>query len=88
MKLLTQEEGAKLRAGDVVNVYWFSPRKPKGEEPPSRQWDGRQEWVSSVDKNQVVKTDARLTANDGWAVTLEGTGPWLRTVAHMEKVDT
>lgn len=86
MKLLTQEEGAQLRVGDVVNVYFFTPRKPKGEvEPPSRFHDGRQEWVSEVWRNKKVTKDAWETTQDGYAVALEGSAvPWLTN--HMEKV--
>ncbi len=72
MKLLTQEEGARLRPGDKVNVVWFSPRKPKGEEPFSREWDGRQEWVETVWRNEVVDTLPWESTQDGLVVKLGG----------------
>lgn len=86
MNLLTQEQGAQLRPGDLVHVCWFSPRKPKGDEPPSRQWDGRQEWLESVWRDQVVATAPVQTVSDGLAVTLEGRGQ-LYCVSRMEKVE-
>ncbi len=85
MNLLTQEQGAQLKVGDVVNVYWFTPRKPKGEEPPSRDWDGRMEWVETVWRNEVVDKDAWLATHDGWAVSLKGRATMFNT-HRMEKI--
>ena len=85
MKLLTQEEGALLKPGDVVNVYWFSPRKPKGEEPPSREWDGRQEWVDTVWRNEVIEEGPWETTQDGLGVKLRGR-PLTFCVNRMEKL--
>lgn len=87
MKLLTQEEGSRLEPGDVVNVYWFSPRKPKdGPEPPSREWDGRLEWLSEVWNGEVVASEPRQTANDGVAVVLQR-GSNIYCVHRMELVE-
>ena len=85
MNLLTQEEGAALKVGDVVDVAWFTPRKPKGEvEPFSRQWDGRQEWLESVWPNKVVDSEPYLTASDGYAVKLKGNTGFF-CVSRMQK---
>lgn len=79
MNLLSQEQGARLRKGDKVNVHFFTPRKPKGDvEPPSRIFDGRQEWVTESWLGRSVTTDAWETTQDGYAVTVEGSWmPWL-----------
>ena len=85
MKLLTQEEGAQLKPGDVVNVYWFTPRKPKTEPTPeSREWDGRTEWVENVWREQVVDSEPRMTPSDGWVVKLKR-GCLVFCVSRMEK---
>lgn len=54
MKLLTEEQALALKPGDKVNVYWFTPRKPKENPGESLQWDGREVWVDSVWRNEVV----------------------------------
>ncbi len=83
MNLLTQEQGARLKVGDKVNVIWFTPRKPKGEEVASRQWEGRTEWMESVWRGEEVAKDAWLSTHDGYAVTLKGRSQiWL--ASHME----
>lgn len=84
MKLLSQKEGAQLKTGDSVNVYWFSPRRSKNSDSvPSRQWEGRQEWVDVVWQGETVKTAPQMTPSDGWAVTLEGKFQ-LYLTSHME----
>lgn len=70
MKLLTQEEGKNLKSGDRVNVHWFTPRCKKGEVPPSRHFDGREEWLESVWLDETVAEAPYLTVSDGWAVKL------------------
>lgn len=73
MKLLTQEEAKeKLKPGSVVRVYWFTPRAPKGERVPSRQFDGRQEWVSEVNENRIVDCYPYESTSDGLVVQLRG----------------
>lgn len=85
MKLLTQEQGAALKAGDSVNVYWFSPRRGKAEpEPPSREWGGRQEWVDEVWANETVDSEPYDSACDGLLVKLKGRTGFFR-VDKMEK---
>ena len=85
MKLLTQEEGAQLKPGDVVDVYWFTPRKTKGEERPSRWYGEREEWIESVDRGRVVSKAAWESTNDGFVVALEGSPLAIYCVNRMEK---
>ncbi len=73
MKLLTPEEGKLLKAGDKVNVYWFSPRAPKGEKVPSIQWDGREVFLESVWRNETI-------AEAYYADTYEVEGPLVKLV--------
>ena len=54
MKLLTQEEALNLRPGDKVNVFFFTPRRPKENPGESLQWDGREVWVECIWCNEEV----------------------------------
>ena len=74
MKLISQDEAASLKAGQRVNVYWFSPRAPKGDSVPTREYGGRTEYLESVWKDCVVKDEPYMSASDGWLVLLEGKG--------------
>ena len=73
-ELLDQETGKQLKPGDVVDVWWFTPRKPKGQtsEPPSRIFEGRQEWLETVWNKQVVLSAPWESTNDGLVTDLLG----------------
>lgn len=84
-KLLSQEEGATLRAGDVVNWCQFSPRKPKEGEVLTREWGGRTEYLDYKWKNRVLECEPYPSAHDGLVVRFVGCmGAWL--VSSLELV--
>lgn len=72
MNLLTQEEGANLKIGNKVKLFWFSPRKPKGEEVPNRFFDGRIEYLDEIWEDKIIDSLPRESASDGLIVKLKG----------------
>ncbi len=72
MNLLTQEQAKSLKPGDVVLVYWFTPRKPK-ERPdsPTREFGGRTEYMEYVFEHTVDSYPWESTS-DGLVLKLKG----------------
>lgn len=85
MNLLTQDEAALLKIGDFVKVYFFQPRKPKVAGIPSRQWEGREEWLESVWEREEVESTPVVTPSYGYTVRLKGR-PSIWCTQHMEKL--
>jgi hypothetical protein len=79
---MTQEDAALLKDGDLVDVWWFSPRKDKhNPDAKTREYGGRTEYLELVWRNVPVKGEPYMTASDGYLVPV--LDPNDKTVKHF-----